>query len=394
MQTALVYLADPADIKGVLRGDPAVFHAGEANFMVGEILGPTSVVGVDDDAHRRVRGMMLPAFHGDSVRRQVEQLVEITAADVEHWPVGTAFPVLPRMQAITLEVILRTVIGVQDERRLAALRDALPPLVEIGSLLSLLPPPRLLRHVGPWGRRARVRARARGLLLDEITRCRRDPCLAERTDVLAMLVRSVDESGESGESMADTELCDQLVTLLPAGHETTATGLAWTFERLTRDANLLARVVTAVDAGNEAFLDAVCKESLRIRPVVGEVGRVLTEPAEVAGYRLPAGTMVLPSISLVHRSCYDDPEEFRPERFTGRTDQSIWLPFGGGVRRCLGATFASVEMRVVLTEVLRRVELATTTEPGEAARVRHVTLVPEKGAVVTARAQRSVPARR
>lgn len=390
----MVHLADPADIKAVLRGDPAVFHAGAANDVLSPILGDSSVLVVDGAEHKRSRGMMLPAFHGDSVRRQVQQMVEITAADVVGWPVGEPFPVLPRMQAITLEVILRTVIGVQDPARLAALRDALPPLVEIGSLLSLLPPPRLLRGVGPWGRLARRKALARALLIDEIGQCRRDPAVGhdsetQRTDVLAMLVRSVDDAGKP---MSDDELCDQLVTLLLAGHETTATALSWTLERITRDPELLARVVTAVDEGDDAFLDAVCKESLRIRPVVSEIGRVLTEETEVAGYRMPAGTMLVPNINLVHRHRYPEPAEFRPERFSGRVDQSAWLPFGGGVRRCLGATFAAVEMRTVLREMLRRVELAPTALPSERARVRHVTLVPERGAVVVATARRTVAA--
>ncbi|MDQ3600092.1 MAG: cytochrome P450, partial [Actinomycetota bacterium] len=371
-------------------GDPAMYHAGEANALIAEIVGWGSVAVLDDEAHQRSRGMMLPAFHGDSVRRQVAEMVAITADEVARWPVGDQFPVLPRMQAITLEVILRTVIGVQDEDRLAALRTALPPMLEIGSPLELLPPPRVLRNVGLWRRREQRKARAHALLRNEITRCREDPRLAQRSDALAMLVRNVDDTGQP---MTDDELVDQLVTLLLAGHETTAAALAWTFERLTRDPALLDHTARSAESGDNAWLDAVCKESLRVRPVVYQVNRKLTEPLQLAAYRIPAGTTLASSIDLVHHSArhYPDPEVFRPQRFLDqRADPSVWFPFGGGVRRCLGATFAQVEMRTVLGEVLRRVELAPTTAPDEQARARHVMLVPHQGAVV--RVQRHIAA--
>ena len=386
----IVYLADPDDIRSVMRGDPAMYHAGEANALIAEIVGWGSVAVLDDEAHQRSRGMMLPAFHGDSVRRQVAEMVAITADEVARWPVGDQFPVLPRMQAITLEVILRTVIGVQDEDRLAALRTALPPMLEIGSPLELLPPPRVLRNVGLWRRREQHKARARALLRDEITRCREDPRLAQRSDALAMLVRNVDDTGRP---MTDDELVDQLVTLLLAGHETTAAALAWTFERLTRDPALLDRTARSAEGGDNAWLEAVCMESLRVRPVVYQVNRKLTEPLQLAAYRIPAGTTLASSVDLVHHSArhYPDPEVFRPQRFFDqRADPSVWFPFGGGVRRCLGATFAQVEMRTVLGEVLRRVELAPTTAPDEQVRARHVMLVPHQGAVV--RVQRRIAA--
>ncbi|HSL08863.1 MAG TPA: cytochrome P450, partial [Pseudonocardiaceae bacterium] len=344
----------------------------------------------DDEKHRRSRGMMLPAFHGDSVRRQVAEMVDITVDEVARWPVGEQFALYPRMQAITLEVILRTVIGVHDEGRLAALRAALPPMLEIGSPLELIPPPQVLRPFGPWRRRAQRRAVAQALLTDEITRCRQDPQLAHRTDALAMLVRSVDGAGAP---MADDELVDQLVTLLLAGHDTTATALSWTFERLTRHPALLDRTAQAAAASDDAWLDAVCKETLRVRPVVFEFGRKLTAPVQLAGYRIPAGTILAPSINLVQHSSrhYPDPEEFRPQRFLDqRADPAVWLPFGGGVRRCLGATFAQTEMRTVLREVLRRVELSPTTAPDEPVKPRHVTMVPRQGAMVTVR--RHIPA--
>jgi cytochrome P450 family 135 len=378
----LVYLADRDDVRTLLRGDPATYHAGEANLPIAEILGPRSVLVTDEEKHRRSRAVLTPAFHGDSVRRQITQMVAITAADVARWPVGTPFPLLPRTQAITLEVILRTVIGVRDEARLAALRTALPPMVEIGSPLTLLPPPQWLRRYGMWRRRAERQARAHVLLREEIVRCRRDPELPQRADALAMMVRTID-TGEY--PMDDRELVDQLVTLLLAGHETTAAALAWSFERLTRHPELLERTTQAARSGDDAWLEAVCKESLRIRPVVFQIGRRLTEPVRLGEYRLPAGVMLAPSIDLIHASdrYYPDPEVFRPQRFLDqRPDPTVWLPFGGGIRRCLGATFAQVEMRTVLREVLRRVDLAPATAPDEQIRVRHVTLVPRDGAVV------------
>ncbi|MGH3767561.1 MAG: cytochrome P450 [Pseudonocardiaceae bacterium] len=381
----LVFLADAADIRTVTRGDPAIFHAGEAAFPFAAVVGRNSLLMLDEDRHRRSRGVMLPAFHGDSVRRQVAEMIAITAEEVARWPVGEQFPLFPRMQRLTLEIILRTVIGVHDERRLAALRTALPPMIEIGSPVELIPPPEFLLRFGMWRRRAERRAAALVLLNDEITRCRADPQLEERTDALAMMVRSVDGAPAQ---MRDEELADQLVTLLLAGHDTTATALSWAFERLTRHPGLLARTARAAAEGDDAWLDAVCKESLRVRPVVFEFGRKLTAALDLGGYRIPAGVILAPSINLVHHSSryYPDPDEFRPQRFAAtRPDPAVWMPFGGGVRRCLGATFAQVEMRMVLREVLSRVELSATTAPDEPVRPRHVTMIPRQGAMVTVR---------
>jgi cytochrome P450 len=386
----LVYLADSEDVKTAARGDPAIFHAGEAAVPLTQIVGTRSLFRLDEDEHRRSRAMMLPAFHGDSVRRQVAEMVAITAEEVARWPVGEPFAVHPRMQRLTFEIILRTVIGVREESRLAALRAALPLMLETGSPLKLIPPPRVLLRFGLWRRRAQHRAAALALLTDEITRCRADPQLVQRTDALAMLVRSVDGAGTS---MTDDELLDQLVTLLLAGHETTATALSWTFERLVRHPALLRRTTRAAMDGDDAWLDAVCKESLRVRPVVFEFGRTLTAPVQLGGYQIPAGVMLSPSINLVHHSSrhYPDPEEFRPQRFLDqRPDPALWLPFGGGVRRCLGATFAQVEMCTVLREVLRRVELSPTTAPDEPVRPRLVIMAPRQGAMVTVR--RRIPA--
>jgi cytochrome P450 len=385
----LVYLVDPDDIRTVFAGDPETYRAGEANSVLRGVLGESSVLLLDGQEHRGRRRQMLPPFHREAVRRQAEQMADIAAADIAGWPLQREFPVAPRMSAITLEVILRVVIGTQDEQRLDALRRALPPVVHGGVLeAAAMVRPSLLRR-RPWAPVRRARAEADRLLRAEITDCRADPGLDERTDVLAMLVRSTD--------MTDDELRDQLMTLLLAGHETTATGLSWTLERLVRHPGVLARAVRAADAEEDGddYLDAVVRESLRVRPVIFDVVRRLTAPVELAGHRLPAGVTVVPAIGLVQRSArhYPDPLRFDPERMVGATlTPTTWLPFGGGARRCLGATFAQVEMRVVLREILRRVELAPTTARPERQRAKHVTLVPHRGARIRALARR--PARR
>lgn len=379
----IVYLADRADIKTVFAGDPAVYHAGEANSMLRGILGDTSVLVVDGDVHRDRRRLMMAPFHRDPVARLSPVMAEIAAANIAGWPVGRPFPVGPRMSALTLEVILRTVIGASDPARLAALRRAMPKVLNLGpwGMLAVARPE--LQQRLPWRfLRHRLQA-ADELLYAEIADRRCDPNLAEREDVLAMLVRAADADGRT---MDDRELRDQLMTLLAAGHDTTATALSWALERLTRHPAVLAKAVQAAREDDDEYLDAVAKETLRIRPVVFDVGRKLTAPIELHGYRLPAGVMVAPGIGLVHAdpAVYDHPQSFDPDRMVGATlSPTTWLPFGGGNRRCLGAGFAQTEMRVVLKEVLRRVDLATTSEPGERQRVRGVVLEPHRGARVT-----------
>ncbi|MGH3553571.1 MAG: cytochrome P450 [Mycobacterium sp.] len=392
----LVYLADPADVKTVFAGDPSVFHAGEANSLLSGLLGDTSLLVIDDDLHSDRRRLMLPPFHRDAVARQAEVMAEIATANIAQWPVGRKFAVAPKMSEITLEVILRTVIGATDPARLAALRKVMPQLLTVGPWETLgLAKPNLLRSF-PWRRLRRRITEANGLLYAEIADRRADPNLAERTDVLAMLVRAADEDGRT---MTDRELRDQLMTLLVAGHDTTATGLSWALERLTRHPATLAKAVRAAEASaagdptGDEYLDAVAKETLRIRPVVFDVGRIITQPVDVAGYRLPARTMVVPAMGLVHASgaVYPDPDRFDPDRMLGATlSPTTWFPFGGGHRRCLGAAFAMLEMRVVLREILRRVELTTTTGADERQRLKHVILVPHRGARIEVRAFRDV----
>lgn len=381
-----VYLSDPGDIRAVFHGDDALFHAGEANApFLGRVLGPSSVLCTDDDVHLRQRRHMSGPFHGSSVAALAPLMAEVAAEDVAGWPIGSEFAVLPHMRRVTLEVILRAVIGVDraDHRRLAELRQTLSTLVDL-NLLMMAPFafPGLARF-WPWTRYAAVQARADELIYSEIERCQGAPDLEQRRDVLALLVR--------GGGMTTAELRDQLVTLLLAGHETTATGLAWTLERLVRHPAVLARAERAARDGDDGYLDAVITESLRVRPVVPDITRRLTRDVTIGEgdreLRLPAGVFVDPAIYLVMRSdaSYPDPLAFRPERFVGaRPDPSVWLPFGGGSRRCLGASFALTEMRVILATVLRSIELATSATRDERTRVRHVTLAPHRGARVTA----------
>jgi cytochrome P450 len=278
----IVYLADPADLRTVFAGDPRTYHAGEANSLMRGVLGDSSVLLVDEDEHRERRRQMLPPFHREAVRRQAELMAEIADADVARWPIGAELPISRRMSAITLEVILRIVIGADDPARLAALRRALPAVVDMNLFdVTSMMRPELLRYP-PWFGVRRRRAEADRLLYREIADRRTDPDLATRTDVLSMLVRDAD--------MTDRQLRDQLMTLLLAGHETTATGLSWALERLTRHPDVLARAVAAADAGTaegEEYLDAVVRETLRVRPVIHEVARTLTAPVRLGRLRPP-----------------------------------------------------------------------------------------------------------
>lgn len=390
----IVYVADPAAIKTIFVGDPRVFHGGEGHEILRGVLGDSSLFVIDEDEHRDRRRLMMPAFVRDAVARQTDAMVEIAAANIAGWPVGKTFPVAPKTAEITLEIILRTVVGATEPARLAALREVVPRLLYLTPWETLaIAKPRLQRW-RPWRGLQRRFAEVDALLYAEIADRRADPNLAERTDSLAIMVRAADDDGRT---MDDRELRDQLLTLILAGHETTATSLAWTLERLTRHPAALAKAVRAADASaagdpaGDEYLDAVVKETLRIRPVIFSSARVLTEPTEVGGYLLPAGTTVDVSIGLVHASAalYPDPDRFDPDRMLGASlSPTTYLPFGGGNRRCLGAMFATVETHVVLREILRRVDLSPTTEADEKQKLKHVTFVPHRGARIKVRAFR------
>jgi cytochrome P450 len=383
----VVYVADPALVKEVFAGDAETFHAGEANTLaLGDALGEHSLLTLDEERHMSQRKLLLPPFHGESVRRYAEVMAEATEREVAGWPVGREIELRPRMQAITLDVILRAVFGVREGERMDLFRERIPPLAETTSVLNWLPfMDRDLGGITPAARFRRALATVDELIYAEIADRRAAPDGNQRDDVLSLLLRA---RHEEGSPMTDTELRDELMTLLTAGHETTATGLAWAFERLLRTPRVMERLTASLD--DDDYVDAVVKETLRVRPVIVDVARKLTRETELAGWRLPAGTLVLPAIAVLHArpDLYDSPEEFRPERWLNGTPESYaWIPFGGGVRRCIGASFAQVEMRTVLREVLRRVRLRAPTQRPERGVMRHVTVVPGRGAraVVTER---------
>ena len=379
----MAYFAAPDTVKEIFTGDPGALHAGEANARVLEpALGKFSLLTLDEGDHMRQRKLLLPPFHGERVRRYRELITGIAEREIDRWPTGSPMPLRPRMQAITLEVILRAVFGVRGEDRLARFRATLPQLTEASGVVMWLP---FMRHNfgpwSPWARFQRMRRAVDALVYEEIRLRRADPDMEERDDVLSLLLQA---RHEDGSPMTDEELRDELITLLTAGHETSATALAWTFERLLRTPHALARLLGDLD--DEPYLDAVVKETLRVRPVVIDVARVAKRDVEIGGWAIPAETIVVPAIALVQLrpDLYPEPQEFRPERFLGEDQPPAysWIPFGGGVRRCIGAAFAQVEVKTVLRAVLEKVRLAAPDPAPERQRSRHVTLVPSRDAMV------------
>ncbi|HEV7193820.1 MAG TPA: cytochrome P450 [Jatrophihabitantaceae bacterium] len=375
-----VVITRPEDIREVFAGPADTFHAGEGNAILGPIMGEHSVLLLDEAEHLASRRRVMAAFHGEAMRAYGEVVEQLAAEAVSRWPVGTPFAVHPSMNDISLEVILRIVFGITDDARLDELRPLLRRLVQIGPLVFLgwLYP--RLEAVGPWRRYLALKNETDRVLYAEIAARRVTPDLAGRTDVLSKLL-------DADPAQTDQELRDHLVTLLLAGHETTASTLAWTFHDLARRPRLMRRVQRAADDNDEAYLEAVVKESMRLRPVIGSVARRLNKPARVAGYDLPAGVVVFPSITLVQRrgEIFADPDEWRPERFLdGNPPPATWIPFGGGIRRCLGAGLAMVEAQAVLKVVLQRVELRPAGRP-EWSKTRNITTVPARGARLISR---------
>jgi cytochrome P450 len=396
----LVYVADPELVKQVFTGDPHRFHAGEANATVLEpALGPHSVLILDEREHMRQRKVLLPPFHGESVRAYAGLIREIADREIETWPVGRPFALRPHTQRITLDVILRAVFGVRDQRRFALAQRLVDEFGRRSHAVMLFPYMRKrLGPLSPMVRFERARDALDELIYEEIAERRAEDHDADRNDVLSLLLEA---KHEDGTPMSDEELRDELVTVIGAGHETTATALAWAMERLLRTPRVLEHLRAELADGEEEYLEAVIKETLRVRPVITDVARKLTEPAAIEGYTLRAGTFVLPAIIAIHHreDLYPRPFEFRPERFLeGQGDGYAWIPFGGGVRRCLGASFAQYEMRIVLAAILERTQLRAADPRPEALRPRNITLAPARGTrvvmerPVAPRAERSVAA--
>src|SRR3954471_8021486 len=381
-----VFVSDPEAIKQVFTGDPRLLHAGEANIVLLPVLGEHSVLLLDEPEHMAQRKLMLPPFHGKRMQAYERIMSEAAREEIERWPTDRPVEMRPRMQAVTLEVILRTVFGVEEGERLTQLRDELRNALGILSdqrraVFLLLLGPRRIRRFPPFRRMIEGVDR---LLYPVIEARRSAPDLAGRDDILSLLLQA---RHEDGRPMSDSELRDELMTLLVAGHETTANALAWALERLVRHPDKLRRLTEEAEAGEDEYADAVVKETLRLRPVLPIVVRKLQEPMELGGRLLPAGVSITPCIYLMHRRAdiYRDPHRFRPERFLEHPAGTYtWIPFGGGVRRCLGASFAQFEMKTVLATLVTRLQLRPVDERPERVGRRAITLVPNRGAEVVA----------
>lgn len=388
-----VLLFNPRDIKAVFTGPAESLRAGEANALLGPVVGERSVLLLDGAEHLRHRRLMLPPFHGKKLEAHEQVFRDATDRAIDQWPVGEPFSLLPWTRSLTLEVIVRAVFGVEDEARAKELRTRIRAMLEPlsnrrGLLMMVLSGGRLGTRMEEFERR---RAAVDELLYEHIARRRAEGGFEERDDVFSMLLAGRDDEGNG---LTDPELRDELVTLLVAGHETTATGLAWAFERLLRTPRVLDRLRESLEAGETDYLDATVKEALRVRPVIAGVGRKVRGPFQLNGRTIPIGTELNPSISIVHRrpDVYPQPEQFRPERFLDpetAPDTYSWIPFGGGVRRCLGASFALMEMREVVRRVVERTDLHAVGGGAEHVERRGVTMVPREGArVIQARPPR------
>jgi cytochrome P450 len=383
-ESPMVMVSDPEAIRALYRSRENGLPPGRSASLE-PVVGPRSILLLEGEEHLARRKLMLPPFHGERMRAYGELIEEAVTREIDSWPVDKEFPIHPRMQAVTLEVILRAVFGVSDPARLARLRSLLAELLGRTASPALQVRVLLARRFGrgdPLARLRRINEEVEEVLGAEIAERRADENLDERDDILSMLVAA---RFEDGEPMSDGEIRDQLITLLLAGHETTATALAWTFDLLLRNPGPLERLRRELGGEGGEYLRAVIAESLRLRPVVPLAGRRLRSELRADGLTLPAGTDVTPAIWLTHtrEDIYPQPFEFRPERFLDEPpDTYSWVPFGGGMRRCLGAAFAEFEMRVVLREVLGRCELRAARSAPERIARRNVTFSPRRGTPV------------
>jgi cytochrome P450 family 135 len=370
--------------KDIFAGDPEVFHAGKGNAILGPVMGEHSLLLVDGADHKRARKLLMPAFRPKVLAGYETVVTRLARQECERWTAGQEFRSLERMNALTLEVILQVVFGVTDERRLERLRPLVSATVDIRPLVLLGWAYPGLQRFGPWRRIADTQRELDELMYAEIAERREASDLASRGDVLSQLLMVGDSEGE--EPLSDAELRDQLVTLLLAGHETTASALSWALYELGRHPELMRRAQRAVDEGDDDYLEAVMKESMRLHPVIPMVVRYLMQPATVAGRRLPRGVSVGPSILLVHsdEDNFPQADAFRPERFVKGSDERVapntWIPFGGGVRRCIGAGFSLMEGVAVLREVLASYDVGVVEGHADKPEVRNITSVPHKGA--------------
>ena len=392
-----VFVSDPDEIKQVFTAPPDVLHPGEGARILEPVVGANSVILLDEDPHISQRKLMLPAFHGERMKRLVGLMTEVSEREVDAWPSDRPVETHSRFQALTLEIILRTVFGLEPGPRLERLRTLLTQMAtEAVKPFSAIP---LLQ--GDWNPRWREfvarREEVDRMVFEQIEERRAEG--ADRDDVLSMLLEA---RHEDGSPMSHQELRDELMTLLVAGHETTASSLAWSFERLVREPRVVARLQEEVDAGDDdAYLTATIQETLRARPVLpNSAPRLVKKPVEIGGihYEPDPPVCLSPCAYLVHHDpdIYEEPYTFKPERFLEEGPGTYtWIPFGGGRRRCLGASFAQVEMKVVMRAVLERRDLRDGGTGAERSRRRSITIAPRAGAVTVLpeRAARPAPSK-
>ncbi|WP_445150777.1 cytochrome P450 [Baekduia sp. Peel2402] len=374
----MVVLSDPELIKHTFMAPPDVLHAGSRS-PLRKVLGDNSLLGIDEDHHMEQRKLLLPPFKGQRMKAYEPLIEEIANAEIDRWPVNQEFATTKTMTTITLRAILRAVFGATGAT-MHELEALLPRWTEMGQSLSRFPQiHKDLGPLSPWGKFVRLRAKVDKILDELIDQTKRDPDLTERPDVLALMVQA---RREDGSELSNAEIRDQLVTMLAAGHETTSHTLSWAIERLRRHPEVLARLQTEAREGGKELREATILEVQRMRPVISFAGRHTMKPFEVGGYRLPRGVLIGLSAGLTHYdpTLFPNPDRFDPDRFIGvRPGTYSWIPFGGGRRRCIGATFASMELDVVLRLILQRVELVPTTAPDEKWHFKGVAWSPKEG---------------
>jgi cytochrome P450 len=392
-----VMIAEPDEVKQIFTSPPDVLHPGEGAKVLEPIVGRNSVILLDEDAHMAQRKLMLPAFHGERMERLTGLMEEVTAEEVAAIPRDVPLSLHPRMQDLTLKIILRAVFGLDPGARFDALRERLQEMLEFGDRpISLMPPKpeslvaRVAERVGPFSHFVRIQEEVDEILFALIEERRAEG--ADRADVLAMLLEATHEDGSP---MSEQEIRDELLTLLVAGHETTATTLAWAFERLVREPAVLARLVAEIDAGEEAYVTATIQETLRDRPVLPNAApRYVAKEVRIGDWTYQPGACLVAQSYLIHHDpiIYPDPHAFRPERFLDQPPGTYtWIPFGGGRRRCLGASFAMLEMKVVLKALLGTCDVHDSGGGVEVAQRRNITVRPVHGARVVVGERERLP---
>ena len=389
----IAFFSDPAAIKQIFTASPEHALAGRANVVLKPILGENSILLLDGARHKRERKLLMPPFHGERMRLYGDIMREIADRSIDTWPIEQPFPIHERMQAITLDIILRTVFGVDEGALLQRLRSLLIEFLKLVGSSPLLLIRWLQVNLGPltsWQRVGKLSREIDTVLYEQIAQ-RKAAAQNGRADIMAMLIEARDEDGRP---MSDQELRDEMITMLLAGHETTATSLSWVVHRLLQNPAVLEKVraerqrvigdgpIQTEYVSELEYLDATIKETARLSPIIPAVVRYLEQPTQIGAYEIPADCVAAPCIYLTHRrpELWPEPETFNPERFVGkRVDPYTFFPFGGGVRHCLGAAFATYEMKIVLAQILSRVSLRPV--PGHTVRVvrRSITFAPSEG---------------